>query len=92
MKYNFSKIKILDIEGNEIPKSKEIFKTIANIIYTQSHEDLGLVEVAKEIYKGKEVEIDKIEIETIKKIIKWQISFTDAFIKKQVIDFIEQQK
>jgi len=53
MKYNFSKVSIKTLDGQEV---KELHKILANAIYV-STKDLGLVKVAQDIYDGKEVEI-----------------------------------
>lgn len=96
MKYNFTKVKMLDITGAEIKNPDgtpvRLYQDFAKIIHSQCHTDLELVNIAKEIYEGKEVEIDKTEIETIKTILLGEKSFIDASIKKTFKDYIETVK
>lgn len=89
MKYNFKKLIVKDIEGKELPISKELYKTIAKLLYNQCHKNLEVVEIARDIYKGKEVEIDKVQIEEVKNILLGPQSFQSAAVKKYVKDYIE---
>ena len=89
-KYNFSSIKLTDIEGTEA-KEASLNKPLGNAIYAQT-QDLGLVDVARKIYKGEEVELDKGEVEEVKRIIEDpQVGFL-AFAKKAILDYMESVK
>ena len=59
---NLTKIKTTDLEGNEM--IYDVSKTLGNIIY-QSTGDLGMLEVAQQMYKTGEIELtdeQKMEI------------------------------
>ncbi len=90
MKYNFSEVKLKDIEGNIIPNA-EIHKVLANGIYL-AIQDLDLVTKAIEINKGETVELDKIEIEKIKEFINSEKCTLVAFAKKTLLDYINSVK
>lgn len=87
MKVNFSKIKILDIEGKEA-KTSDIHKSIARIIYNRT-QNLDLVEVAMNINKGKEVELRDSEIKEIKRLVNDKQSGLLAFARKAAMDFLD---
>lgn len=93
MKYNFSKVKVTDIEGKEV-KETDIHKVIGNALYGVT-KDLGLVDKARKIYKGEDVELDKVEIEEVKRVIdagnNGQPVIT-SFARKAVNDYIESLK
>ena len=90
MKYQFHTVTINDIEGKENKEAK-VHKTLANALYSKSS-DLDLVEKARTINKGEEVELDKTEIEVVKKMIKDpQIGFF-AFVQKALLDYIDSVK
>lgn len=86
MKYDFTKIETSALDGTPV---MDLHKTIANSVYLHT-KDLGLVTIAQDIYAGKEVEITQPQLEEIKRIISdEQIGFF-AFVKKAIIDFINQ--
>lgn len=89
MKYDFTKIKIKDIGGKEIKST--VHETLANYIY-QLAKDLDLVEMAREIFAGKEVELDKTEVEKIVEMVKSDQAPIAAFAKKAIIDYIDSVK
>lgn len=91
MKYNFSQVTYKDIEGKEV-EGIEFPKTIAKILFSQCHKDLELSDLARIIYSGEEVELDKVQIESVKKIVTGDNSFQDASVKKAVVDYIESVK
>jgi len=92
MLYDFKKIKIEDINGKEIKQKIPLNEMIGKLLYTQCHHNFDLVEVAKKIHAGKEVELDKVEIEDVKKILLGKQSFSDAFVKKYIKDYIDEVK
>jgi len=87
MKYNFSNIKLIDIEGNEV-KDNSLPKVIGNAIYSNT-KDLGMVDIARDIYKGEEVELDEKQIEEVKTIVS--ASFA-AFAQIAILDYVDQIK
>ncbi|MCP3684662.1 MAG: hypothetical protein GY861_18500 [bacterium] len=89
MKYNFTKVDLVDLEGKKHPGQEGFHKELANLVYS-SAKDLSLVETARTIFAGKEVELDKVEIAEIKKLI--EESPLLAFAKKALIDYIESVK
>jgi len=91
MKYNFKEIIVLDLEWNK-QEGVEVYKVLANALYTLSTNDLDLVTKAIEINKWNEVELDKVEIETIKWIVKNEKAGFYAFVQKAIIDYIDNQK
>jgi len=88
MKYDFSAVKAESLEGKQV---RDIHKTIANNIYMMT-KDLGLVEIAKDIYKGKSVELEKAELAEITRIINDEKVGFFAFVKKAVLDYIDKVK
>lgn len=64
MKIDFRKIEVKDIEGNN--STLDLSKMLGNAIYKKTS-DLGELELAREIYKNGEVEIDIQQAEMIKK-------------------------
>jgi len=89
MKYSFHTVAITDIDGKD--SKVEVHKTLANALYSKS-KDLDLVEKARIMNKGEEIELDKTEIEEIKKVIKDpQIGFF-AFVQKALLDYIDSIK
>ena len=88
MKLNFSKVELKDIEGKKIEKH-DLHKLVANLLYGGT-KNLDMVEIAREINKGKEVELKKEDLEDIKKTIV-EAQTIAAFAKKAVIDYIDEQ-
>lgn len=88
MKVNFSKIKLLDLEGKVIPKAI-LHKTLAGVIY-QYTKNLDLVEVARKINKGEEVELRDSEVTEIRRIIQTPEAGMFAFARKAINDFLEE--
>jgi hypothetical protein len=89
-KFNFSNVKLTTIEGKDVPKS-DLHKTLGNALYAGT-KDLALVEVAKKIHAGEEVELDKTEIAEVKRVIEDpQVGFL-AFVKKALLDYIDSIK
>lgn len=90
MKYNFSTIEIKGLDGKQI-EGAELHKNIANLIYVQT-KDLDLVEKAIAINQAKEVELDKTEIEEVKRLVEDSQSGLAAFAKKALFDYIDSVK
>lgn len=91
MKINFSELKFEDINGNIIEENpdKPIYKLLANLIYQQT-QVLDLVEIAREINLGNEVELRPNEIADIKRVI--MESKISAFVKKVLISELDKSK
>jgi len=90
MLYNFSKVELKDLEG-KVVKDSVLHKTLANAVYSHT-QDLDLVEKARAINAGKEVEFDKTELEEIKRVIKDpKVGFL-AFAQAAILNFIDAVK
>jgi hypothetical protein len=87
MKIDFSKVELKDLEG-KVVKDPNLHKTIANAIYAHT-QDLDLVEKARIINSGKEVEFDKTEIEEVKRVIKDPKTGFFAFAQKALLDALD---
>ena len=87
MKFDFSKIKLTDIEGKPLKKS-EVHKSIANALW-MSAKKLDLVEVAMEINRGKAVALEKEEVAEVKRLVDDDKQGFLAFARKAVHDYIE---
>lgn len=88
--YHFSSVPLHDLEGKPV-KGAALHKTLANALYMHSN-DLGLVEIAQKMYKGEGVEIDKSEIEEVKKLIDDPKIGLAAFARKALHDYITSIK
>ena len=88
IKVNFTEIKLLGIDGKELPyKQNEIHKRIAELLYFNSKK-LDLVQVGMEINKGIEIETREDELNEIKQMVIGADNFP-AYIKKSIKEFIE---
>ncbi len=90
MKYNFSKIELISVD-KIVCKNLQVHETIGNLIYNVT-KDLGLVGIAQEIYAGKEVELSKVEIIEIERIVDDPNSALLAFVRKAIHDYINEIK
>ena len=90
MKYNFSQTILKDLEGKTI-EGHDAHKALAQGLYVGT-KDLDLVTKAIEINQGKEVELDKVEVEKVKEFINGDQCTLVAFAKKAVLDYIESIK
>jgi hypothetical protein len=90
MIYDFKKIEIRDINGVILIQddSSKIYKVLANFIYFNAH-TIDMVLKAIEINKGNEVELDASEVEDIKNLIINGKFNVFAFIKKEIINFLD---
>ncbi len=94
MKINFLKIKLENIEGKPFKVregNKDIYKSLADLIYIHATDNLELVKIAMEINAGKEVDLRDSEVKTIKRIING-VSIEQgglfAFVRKAILDYI----
>lgn len=88
-KVNFSKAILKDIEGSII--TTPIYKELANMIYRLTG-DLGMLDIAKTIYDGKEVELTEKQLEEVKAIINFDKGGVAlaAFVRRDLMEFIEK--
>ena len=86
MKFNFSTIKLQTIKGEPIP-NPDLHKTIGNLIY-RATQDLGMVDTARGIYAGAEVELDKTEVIELLRIIDDPQSGVLSFARKAVHNYV----
>ena len=89
MKYDFSKVEIIDIEEGKT--DLKVHEDIGNLVYRYA-KDLDLVEKGRTIYKGEAVELDKIEVEEIITIINDPKYGLFAFTRKAIKDYIDDVK
>jgi len=96
-KINFSELEVFDINGVKVIKVDDgngnksdflIHKQVANLVYTGA-KNLDLVEIARDINSGKEVEVSEKELNEIKDLIINK-SNTPAFIKLAISEFIDK--
>ncbi len=69
MKVDFKKIKLLDIDGKKMATEGELHKTIANLLFAWSVNNLDLVELARKINKGTTIDVSKSDIAKIKAVV-----------------------
>ena len=91
MQIDFSQIKLLDLDGEQLENSPPAHKIVANMIY-QFASVLDLVEVARQINQGKAVELSATDLAEIKGLVNNPKCSLAAFVKKAIIDFIDDQK
>ncbi len=87
MKFNFSKIKCTDIEGAKVPNT--LHKTVANIMWRLA-KSVDLVDTAIFKNRGEEVELDKLEIEEIRKLIEDPSQGVFAYARKAIFEYIDR--
>lgn len=90
MKYNFTTIKVLDIEGKEFP-GIIAYKSLADLIY-QGANTVDLLEKARLINKGVEVDLTPEEIKEVNMLINHPQKGFSAFVKKPLLDYIDSVK
>jgi len=91
MLINFADVKMLNIEGVEL--EAPLYKELANVMYQRS-KDLGLVEHARAIYKGEEVDLSPAELKEVESVINGQINgeyIFSAVARKTLLDFISSK-
>ena len=88
MKVDFTKIQLSDIDGKNGDGDVPFYKTIANLIYCKVS-NLDLVETAREINQGKEVELSKTDLRTIRQLLLDEKNGLFAFARKAIRDFLE---
>lgn len=85
MRIDFSKIPILDIEGNEV--KKDISKDLGNILYYTAR-DIAVSELGKSIYHDKEIEVDAKSARILRKTVEESFSLVVTSVLTPVLDKI----
>jgi len=92
MKVDFTKIKLLDVNGEEAkPDGLPFHKVIAEkIFYYVSN--LDLVEVARQINKGEVVELSKTDLKQIRACVLSEKAGLFAFAQEAFTNFLDNLK
>ena len=83
---NFKNVKVKDLEGRAI--SIDVSKNFANFIY-QTTGDLGMLEVAQEIYKIGEAELTADQKTEIKQILEHPQCPFVAIVKRELLNLLK---
>ena len=89
MKINFKKIEVIDLDGEKA--YFDLSKSFGNFLY-QNTGDLGMLEVAQNIYKKGEIEIDDKARGEMLVILKHPRCSFLAVVKKSLIDLLEKDE
>lgn len=84
MKIDFRKIEVRDIDGNK--STVDVSKELGNAIYNKTA-DIGELELAREIYKQGEVEVDA---EKARIIVKYVNETFLAFVKEAISPVLDE--
>ena len=87
MKYDFSKIKLFNLEGKEI-KNHNVHKTLANKVYELTTK-LDHLEILLQVNKGEAVELNEKQVEDLKKFLNHPKLKLVAFVKKAILEFLD---
>ena len=85
---NFSKIKLMDIDGKLMPDSK-LHKTIANILYMFA-KTVDLADVALDMNRGNSVTLSKKEFGEIRDLVQDPQYGIFTYARKAVLDYMEE--
>ena len=86
MKFSFHNVGLCDIEGKPLADQKT-YQKLGQAIYSFT-KNLDLVDKAKVIYRGEDVELEKVEVDEVVSVINNpQIGFA-SFTKKAYLDYI----
>lgn len=88
--YDFTKIKLQDIEGNELIDTA-FHKSLANIIYLKT-QNLDLVDKAMTINRGEVVELTPNLLKEVKRVILDDANGVSAFARKAFKDYIDGKR
>ena len=86
---NFKEIKLKDLEGNEAVY--DVSKSLGNIIY-QSTADLGMLDVAQQIYKKGSIDLTDEAKEELLRILSDTRTPLIAVVKQELINRINGLK
>ena len=91
MIYNFSKIKVVNVDGQPYKKTELLptHKIIGKRIYDIAS-NLDLVDVAMEINRGKSVELKHGEAKEIRELLCGKESTLLAFLRKAIIEYMDK--
>ena len=87
MKFDFTKIVVTDIDGKALGET-EVYKAIANVLWLGA-KNLDLVEVAMSINRGEEVELEKVDIAELQRLVKDPKSGFFAYAQKAILDYVD---
>lgn len=87
--YDFSKVKLVGIDGKSDEVDNPIHKTIGNIIFNMA-KTLDLVEVAREIWAGKAVSLKSNEAKEIKNLVAGEQSGIFSFARKAISEYMDE--
>lgn len=87
-KYNFSTLKTTDLNGKPLPEI-QFHKVLANLIYTHTN-NLDMVELAREMNSGVEMDLRQREINEIKRLLESPNCNLVAFVRKVLLDYIKE--
>lgn len=92
MKFNFSQVELTDINGKPMQEAN-VHKLLALMMYRHA-KNLDLVELARKINAGEEVEIEKVELEEITGLINMpsEAGGFHAFSRKALLEYINKVK
>lgn len=88
IKLNFAKIEVKDVEG-KVLTDLSIAKDVGNAVYF-SCADISLLDIARKIHEGVEVEVSLAQVTEIYKILNlpYGRGGLAAFARKPVIDYL----
>jgi hypothetical protein len=89
MKINFKELVVKNIDDTVFEKGG---KTVANIIYQLSNKDLSLLDIARDIFKDKEVELTQVQTDEVKRLLQDEKVIIPAFQLKAILDYIDNYK
>lgn len=89
MKLNFSQLKLKAIDGTVM--DVEVHKLLANALYVYVH-DLGMLDIARAIYKGEEVELTSTQVKEIDSVLENERAGFAAFIKEAIKNYLKECK
>ena len=87
MKIDFSQAKMVGIDGNPIEDCL-VHQTLAKVIYAHTT-NLDLVEIARVIYQGEEVELRGGDIKEIRRLLSSDELGMASFARKALLDYID---
>ena len=87
MKFSFHDIPVIGIDG-ELAEESDLHNTLAAVLY-RSAKNLDLVDIALQINRGEEVELEKAELAEVKTHINDPSSGLYAFARKALKGYIE---
>jgi len=90
MKINFSEIKIIGVDWKESKLAQPINELLANAIFTSANV-LEMVDLSREIFACKEVDLREEEVKEIKRLVNDEKIWFMAFAKRSILKFIDDK-